>query len=159
MNQPVQIRLAQPEEAADLSALACRSKAHWPYDGEFLAACVELLKVYPEDVAKGLTFLAQDTESGDILGFYQLDASEVPPEMTSLFVEPSRIGKGVGMQLWQHALGAARNRGWTQLQIVADPYAAKSFYEPRGCRQVGEVAAGVSGRMLPLYVYDLQPIA
>ena len=32
------IRPARPEEATDLRELAHRSKAHWPYSAEFLAA-------------------------------------------------------------------------------------------------------------------------
>ena len=32
------IRAARPEEAADLSALALASKAHWGYDAAFMAA-------------------------------------------------------------------------------------------------------------------------
>ncbi len=35
----ISIRPAQPEEAALLSDLALRSKAHWWYDADFLASC------------------------------------------------------------------------------------------------------------------------
>ena len=52
---PATLRAARPEEAAAISALALRSKAHWGYDEAFLAAC-----------RAELTWTAAQCGSGDV---------------------------------------------------------------------------------------------
>lgn len=38
------LRLAKEDEANQLSDLASRSKAHWPYDEDYLRQCAELTR-------------------------------------------------------------------------------------------------------------------
>ena len=47
-----ELRRALPDEAANLSALALRSKALWGYDAAFMEACRSPLTVDPEAIAK-----------------------------------------------------------------------------------------------------------
>jgi hypothetical protein len=49
--QSLEIRPARPGEAAALSALAMRSKAHWGYDQEFLEAVRPVLTFTEADLA------------------------------------------------------------------------------------------------------------
>ena len=51
------IRRARPEEAGVLSALALRSKAHWGYDADFLAACRDDLTLIPEEIATSMVYV------------------------------------------------------------------------------------------------------
>ena len=48
MNSGARIRLARPDEADHLTALATRSKAYWGYDASFMEACVPALTISPE---------------------------------------------------------------------------------------------------------------
>jgi len=52
------------------------------------------------------------TESNSIvIGFYEF-SDEDGPAMTSLFVEPAWIGKGIGQKLWLHAIKKAKELSW-----------------------------------------------
>ena len=64
----VQIRRAQPNEAAQLGALAMRSKALWGYDAAFMEACRAPLTVTPERIATSPFYVLD--EGGTITGFY-----------------------------------------------------------------------------------------
>lgn len=149
----VVIRQAQASDASELTALAMRSKAYWPYDADFIRDCRDELTVTRERAGSGLIFVAE--AGGQIAGFYGYGSGD--PEMVALFVDPPWIGKGVGKKLWAHALEFARAKGWGSFDIMADPYAAEKFYLPMGCQKIGEIASTVrAGRMLPLLRYELK---
>lgn len=147
------IRPGQPSDAVALSALALRAKAYWPYDEQFIKDCADDLRISPERAGCGLIFVAE--EDGAISGFYGFGVDTSNPEMTHLFVEPEKIGKGVGKMLWNDAIVFARSRKWKSFEILADPYAAEKFYLPMGCQKIGEVDSSVRrGRKLPLLRFN-----
>ncbi|GGX76417.1 GNAT family N-acetyltransferase [Streptomyces minutiscleroticus] len=142
------IRDARPDEADDLTELALRSKAHWGYDEDFMAACRDELTVHPSEVEVRRTALAE--QDGRVLGFTTVDGK--PPEgaVGMMFVDPVAIGQGVGRKLFEHALDTARNAGFTRLTIDADPN-AEPFYRAMGAVRIGATPSGsIAGRMLPL---------
>lgn len=144
----MKVRKGRPEEAAALTGLALRSKGHWDYDEEFLAACREELTVRPADVGPRRTGVAE--ENGRILGFTTLDGD--PPEgaLGMMFVEPDAIGRGVGTMLFEHTVAQARRLGFAALTIDADPN-AEPFYVAMGAVRIGTTPSGsIPGRELPL---------
>jgi GNAT superfamily N-acetyltransferase len=151
----IAIRPAQPAEKPALDALCFRAKAHWGYDAAFMAKCRDALRVTEAAIAARLVFVAADPEDCP-LGVAALDlASPDSALLDLLFVEPSRIGSGLGAVLFRHAAAVARSRQARVLDIQADPFAA-GFYERLGAHRIGMVASGViPGRMLPLYRLDL----
>jgi GNAT superfamily N-acetyltransferase len=155
LTQSIAIRPARPAERPLLDALCFRAKAHWGYDAEFMAKCRPALCVAAAAIAAGRVFVAVDAE-GRPLGVAALDlASADTAVLDLLFVEPGRIGSGLGAALFRHAANAARNARAMSLDIEADPFAA-GFYERMGARRIGTVASGViPGRWLPLYRLDL----
>ena len=71
-------------------------------------------------------------------------------ELSSLFVEPTRLRCGAGRQLFDWAKQTARSAGAAHLVIEADPYAA-GFYRRMGAIDAGTVPSGsIPGRMLPV---------
>ncbi|MFI0240089.1 GNAT family N-acetyltransferase [Streptomyces sp. NPDC016845] len=147
--EPVRIRAARPEEAAELSALALRSKAHWGYDEAFMAACVDELTLRPEEVEARRTVVAQAPD-GRLLGLATLEGQPPRGELGLMFVDPDAIGGGVGRLLFGHVREAARAAGFARFGWAADPNAVP-FYEAMGGRRVGTVPSGsLPGRVLPL---------
>ncbi len=145
---PMRIRAGEAAEAAALTELALRSKGHWGYDAEFLAACREELTVRPADVAARRTAVAE--EDGRILGFTTLDGEPPKGALGMMFVEPDTIGRGVGRRLFAHAMDEARRLGFTRLTIDADPN-AEPFYRAMGAVRIGATPSGsIPGRELPL---------
>lgn len=67
------IRPARPDEVAEMSRLALRSKAHWGYSKEFLVACKAELTVEPARLGTGEHEHFVCCNSKSILGFYALE--------------------------------------------------------------------------------------
>ncbi len=147
------IREAVPDEADLLSELALRSKAHWGYSDEFIDACREELKVGPDQCHNH--YCAVD--DGQIVGFYGLvSMDDGSAELDALFVEPSRIGQGIGKVLVKHTIETASHRGASRLLIEGDPN-AEAFYLAAGAKQIGKRPSGsIPGRQLPLFEIQLK---
>jgi GNAT superfamily N-acetyltransferase len=144
----VRIRPARADEATELTELVLRSKAHWGYDEEFLAACRDELAIAADDVARRRVVVAED-ETG-VRGVASLEGAPPDGELGLLFVEPRAIGTGVGGALYRHVLATAAALGFTRLRIEADPH-AEPFYLAMGARRIGAVPSGsLPGRELPL---------
>ena len=147
MPPDITLRPAVPAEAEVLSRLALRSKAHWGYDEEFLAACRAELTLRPEQ-CDGVHIVVAE-RGGTLVGFHRLAGEPPVAELADLFVDPDAIGQGVGAVLLADAVARARSLGISHLLIDADPN-AEGFYAHLGARRIGSVASGsIPGRELP----------
>ena len=143
------IRPARPDDCPTLTALACRSKAHWGYDESFMRAHRQSLLVDRAYIAENPTYIAEMNDV--VLGFYALEhvATDLV-ELGFMFVEPAYMGRGIGRQLLRHASDVARARGYAEMRIVSDPHAT-GFYEQMGAEPWGEWHSPVvPGRRLPV---------
>jgi GNAT superfamily N-acetyltransferase len=149
------IRRARPSEAGLLSELALRSKGHWGYDADFLAACRDDLTLSPRDIATSAVYVLDDGDA--VLGYYRLLLQDDGlAELDALFVEPAAIGQGVGKRLWRHAVATATALGCTEIVLQSDPQ-AEGFYLAMGAQRAGESESTVMpGRMLPLMRFRLR---
>lgn len=143
-----------PGEAALLSALALRSKAHWGYAPDFIDACRDELTYAAADIARGGFVVAE--ADGAVLGFYALDrCASREVELDALFVEPAAIGRGIGRVLIEDAKARATRLGARRMTIQGDPHAAR-FYAAAGALPSGTRPSGsIPGRALPLFVIAL----
>jgi len=150
------IRPAVPSEARELSQLALRAKAHWGYSKAFLSACRAELTISEDQCEAGLVMVAEC--SGRVVGFYAVrPVDRQTVELDGLYVNPPRIGRGVGLALTEHAANWARGKGFRRISIQADPHAA-GFYRHCGARAVGTRPSGsIAGRTLPMFMLDLDP--
>jgi N-acetylglutamate synthase-like GNAT family acetyltransferase len=149
----VQIRRALPGEAANLSALALRSKALWGYDAAFMEACRAPLTVDPEAIAK-YPFYVLD-EGGTITGFYGLSGQPPRGEIEFLFVEPESVRRGRGQRLARHFLALARSLGFEEMDVSADPF-AENFYVAMGAVRIAEVPSdAIPNRLIPRLRFSL----
>ena len=148
------LRPARPEEADAISALAFRSKAHWGYSAEFMAACRAELTYAPEAIERGEFVVAH--VGGRIAGFTALvRLSDDEIELDAMFVDPLDIGRGYGRMLIEGAVQTAAQRGAKRLVIQADPN-AEPFYLSVGARRIGtRESASIPGRQLPLLAVEL----
>ena len=130
------INRATPAVADALSALALRAKSHWGYSRAQLAAWHGELTVSAGSIRRWPTYVA---ERGDELaGFYQLRPG--PWSLEHLWVDPQRMGCGIGRLLLEHALRQVAAGGGRSLHIDADPH-AEGFYLACGAERVGAVPA------------------
>jgi GNAT superfamily N-acetyltransferase len=145
---------ARPGEAASLTALCLRSKAHWRYDAEFMRLSARTLKVHEADIAGGRVLVAVD--SGDRpLGVACVQGHGATVDLADMFVDPPAIGTGAGRLLFEASVALARRLGARQMTILADSHAAP-FYERMGARFLRNAPSdAIPGRVLPFYEYDL----
>lgn len=149
----IAFRAARADDAAVVSRLALRSKGHWGYSEEFLAACREELTYSAEQCGSGRMVVADDGDR--IRGFHLLEGTPPQGELVALFVDPESIGGGLGGRLLRDALALASEAGFTTVSLDADPD-AEPFYRHHGAVRVGEAPSGsVPGRMLPRLRFDL----
>jgi N-acetylglutamate synthase-like GNAT family acetyltransferase len=141
----VEIRRARDDEAAALTDLNLRSKAHWGYDESFMAAAKAELWVTDGTIRR--TWVA--TTEGRAVGVITMSEPDDRMEVELLFVEPMAIGTGVGRALWTLAVEQSLAAGVKTLIVQSDPNAV-GFYERMGAEQIGESISPSTGRSLPL---------
>lgn len=136
-----------------------RSKAHWGYSSDFLESCRTELTVEPSDIGSESTDHVVAIENGSIVGFYLLEPVAASTyELSALFVEPGRIGHGIGRKLLEHAVATLQNIGAGTLTIQSDPHVT-DFYVSAGAQQVGTQESGsIPGRFLPLLEIHIQAL-
>lgn len=151
---PGTIRRATSDEAESLNALTGRSTLYWGYEPAFLDWEPEALLVTPAFIAGSPIYVYE--ERGRILGYYALLKKPSHWYLDKLFVEPDRIGTGLGKTLWLHAVATARAMGIAELRLDADPNAAP-FYRAMGCEWLGELETTWPGWNLQLFRYPIPP--
>ena len=148
------IRIAEPGEAASLTALCVRSKAHWGYDAEFMRLSTAALTVESKDIVAGRVLIAVDGNGQPLATASVLGEGETV-ELDQMFVDPSAMRQGLGRVMFMSAVRLARELGARRMTILADPNAAP-FYERMGARFVKHAPSdAIPGRTLPFYEYDL----
>ncbi|MBO6903087.1 MAG: GNAT family N-acetyltransferase [Rhizobiaceae bacterium] len=144
----IALRAARSNEAARLTELCLRSKAHWGYDRTFMEACRSELTVTPETAAAPLLRVA--TIDGGLAAVAEIGEENGVWHLDKLFVDPRFMGLGLGRLLLEWAADTAAARGATLLNIAADPDAVP-FYEHHGARRIGDEPSGsIPGRRIPL---------
>lgn len=145
MSASIELRSARAGEAAALSALALRSKAHWGYPMDFLEAVRPELTL-SDDELDGVTVAVVDDA---VAGFARLRVDGDHGELEHLWVDEPWIGRGVGGRLLKAVLAEARTCGARVIGIDADP-GAEPFYAHHGAVTVSRVPSGsIPGRRLP----------
>jgi GNAT superfamily N-acetyltransferase len=85
----------------------------------------------------------------------QVKVVHTEADLLKLFVEPSKLRRGIGGLLFDWAIKQAMNTGATKLFIEADPDAAP-FYRGMGAFDVGFAPSGsIPGRLLPKLAFNL----
>jgi len=150
-----QIVRAQPEAAAALTAIAYSAKRQWGYPERWIALWADALTIRSEFIASHETYAA--LVDGQSTGFYAL-LCEGPDrfKLEHLWVRPEAMRRGIGRELFLHAIERAKALGGVALATDSDPNAA-GFYERMGARHAGTRVTDLDGRRreIPSFVLDL----
>jgi GNAT superfamily N-acetyltransferase len=138
----VEIRRALPEEAELLSNIAWDAKAAWGYTEAQLETWRDGLTLTKQSIQLRPTYVA--IETGEVLGFYQVNTSIKPVELEHLWIRPSRMRRGIGRALLEHAISDLYRAGITSVLIDSEPNAT-AFYLACGATQIGTRAAPIDG--------------
>ena len=150
----ISIRRAVPQEAHRLTQIAFSAKAHWGYPEGWMEIWKPQLTFTPEYFEQYESWVA--VEETMPIAFYTLQERDGNAWLENLWVLPEHIGKGIGKQLFLHAVGVARLHGYNTLQLEADPNAV-GFYEKMGMHRIGERRSEIEGqpRVLPVMEFKV----
>lgn len=131
-----------------LTQIAHNAKRHWGYPEHWIKHWEPDLTISAEFINNHAVYLAES--AGDVLGFYALVVQQNRAELEHLWVAPAHLGKGVGKELFVHAMQVAAGQSVAEVEICSDPN-AEGFYRRMGAVPSGEVVSQLDGqpRVLP----------
>lgn len=144
-----EVRRATPSDHKQLTEIALSAKRHWGYPDRWMEIWTPQLTFAPEYFKENESWVA---EANDIpIAFFTLQEKKGLAWLENLWVLPEYMGKGIGKDLFIHAVALASQRGYEFLQLEADPNAT-GFYEKMGMKKIGERHSEVDGqpRILPI---------
>jgi len=148
----IEINRAKSEDAERLKQIAIASKSYWGYSEHLISQWAQTPIITSESINKDKVYLARVNSL--IIGWYRLLIRLPAVVLEDLWVLPDYIGKGVGRNLFEHAIQQAKLSGAQYLELEADPN-AEPFYARMGCQRIGENISEW-GRAIPRMRYYLQ---
>src|SRR3954465_11644352 len=111
----MEIRRAKRTEAAVLTEIAQKAKAHWGYPRSWLEGWRDLLTITTEFLESNDAFVA--VVDDQIVGFYALLAHQEKIRLEHLWVVPEGMRRVIGRELFLHAVEWAGSSGASHLTI------------------------------------------
>jgi RimJ/RimL family protein N-acetyltransferase len=150
----LRFRRAIAADAPRLTEIAFAAKRYWGYPERWIVVWRDQLIITEDYVNSHQVILAENEEV--ISGFYGLSIDDSKAGLDYLWVDPPRIGQGIGRTLLEHACQTATSLGAERMEIIADPN-AEGFYRRMGAEKIGESVYELEGqiRRLPLMVLQL----
>ena len=144
----MRIRRAEANEAEALTTIAHDAKRHWGYPERWIKHWQQDLTISPEFISQNEVYVAES--DGVLSGFYALVVRNDKAELEHMWVAPAQIGRGVGKELFVHAMQTAAGQQVDEVEICSDPN-AEGFYRKMGAERVGEFVSQLDGqpRVLP----------
>ena len=147
----VVIRRGSAAEGGRLKEIAIASKGHWGYEPERVREWADRGDFGRETLERLALFVAE--AEGRTIAWASVESREQAAWLADLWVEPARIGKGVGTLLLRRAAEHARTSGAHVLEWEAEPNAL-GFYEKMGARRLRD-STSEWGRTLSVMGVDL----
>ena len=151
----IQIRRAQPDEAAALTEIAHAAKRHWDYPENWIEHWKDDLTITPDFIATNEMYVAVAGE--EIAGCCALVMSDSLAELEHMWIRPEHMGNGVGRALFNQIVESAAIHNARVVELSADPN-AEGFYKRMGATRIGEVRSEIEGqpRVLPRMSINLE---
>jgi GNAT superfamily N-acetyltransferase len=148
----VVVRPALETEFARLREIAVDAKAHWGYERSQVEEWGGRGDFEPESLRAREVYVAE--ADGEPVGWASLIPRAEVGWLEDLWVDPPRIGRGVGRLLFEHVADRARELGARRLEWEAEPN-AQPFYERMGAAYVRDSEVTEWGRVLDVLGIEL----
>ncbi len=145
LDDEVRIRQATAEDADELSDIAWQSKAYSEIDTCELNELRDILDIKPAMIENNIAYVAEDSETEEILGFYFVESCEEKYWLRYLCVAPDYMGTGIGEALFLSACEMAEEVGAEELQILCDEN-SEEFYTNMGAERCGGYILELNGK-------------
>lgn len=151
------IRPATRDDAATLTRISFEAKGYWDYPEAYFETWKNELTISPDYIEKNDVHVYQLGRT--VAGYYSIvnlpeDVAISGIRLTKgfwlehMFVNPPKIGKGIGSKLFRHLVKRCEEVGISEVGILADPN-SRGFYEKMGCLYVGEFPSTIKNRTTP----------
>ena len=146
MHTVAMIRLGVPADLPAVTEVYRRASLSNAGDRDNLLAHPEYLKLGPEGLAGGRTYVAE--ENGAVVGFGTWARAGGTTDLEDLFVDPDWRRCGVATALLSRIVDVLRAQGVAYLEVTANPH-AQDFYSAAGFTGCGmaETDSGAVPRM------------
>jgi len=146
-----EIKLAEQQDHAELTRIAFASKRYWGYPEEWIVGWTDDLTISPSYISDNYIFKIIELISKRICGFCAIEHHryEMELEVAHLWIDPPHIGKSLGTNVFEFAIGNLDSLPFKKIVVIADPN-AQGFYEKLGFINTGEVESTPSDRLLPV---------
>jgi len=141
----VRIRTAEADDAEELRDIAWNSMEYWDMDAEELNSLREILDINPLLIENNVAYVAENSETEEILGFYFVETIDGKYWLRYLCVNPDFMGTGLGETLFLSACEMAEEIGAEELQIISHPN-GEEFYTHMGAETVGDYIVTANDR-------------
>ena len=134
---------ANPRDCQFLSELAFRSKSHWPYSNEYLAASPPLIAIHEQYLKTAEVQIGRAND--EVFGFFGLCFEPDYVLLDHFWIEPKYMGLGLGRRMFHEVQKAVFQRsGNSRIRIYSDP-PAEGFYLKMGATKIGEKPSRILG--------------
>jgi GNAT superfamily N-acetyltransferase len=152
LSSEIHIREGRESDFERLRAIAVEAKAHWGYDRALVEEWAQGGDFEPESLRRRLLYVAE--EDGRPVGWAALIPRGEVGWLEDLWVDPARIGRGIGRGLFEHVATEARQRGARRLEWEAEPN-AQGFYRHMGAAYRRDSEETEWGRVLEVLSVEL----
>ena len=133
-------RRAAAADAEGLRALTVRSMAYWPRHAAYLAEAARLMSLDAASIELDETWILEEDHRA--IGFYRVSLDDDRAEIEELFLEPDRIGHGLGRLLFEHCAATVRGCGVARLEWECEGQTL-GFYLAMGGQVIGSSPSGI----------------
>ena len=145
-------RPARPDETELLDEITLAGIRHSGHHVDHPEAYAGLQQLLEARDGTGENVVRVLEEAGRVIGFIELVKQEDHVELLRMFIQPDRIGSGIGRVLWDEATKEAATLS-DRMLIMADP-AAIGFYEAMGAETEHHVEVAPNFRLARMW-FDL----
>lgn len=148
----VRIRRAGAAEGERLREIARASKGYWGYDPARIVEWADGMDFSAEGLASRERYAAE--VDGRVVGWSAIIPKDDVCWLDDLWIEPEWIGRGIGTELFRHAMARGRELRAARIELEAEPNAI-GFYEKMGARFVRDSEPSEWGRILPIMALEI----
>ena len=151
----INIQRSSASQSERLTEVAHAAKRHWGYPERWIELWKDTLTITPDYIANNEVYSA--TRGNEVIGFYALIVDGEKATLDHLWVDPKKIGTGVGRELFNHAVEKAVEMRASVIEIESDPN-AEGFYKHMGAKRIGQTSSELDGepRILPLLALEIK---
>jgi GNAT superfamily N-acetyltransferase len=149
----VVVRSGRPDEGERLKQIAVDAKAFWGYERERVLEWADKGDFSPDRLRELVMFVAE--AENHAIGWCSVIPDGETSWLEDLWIDPDRIGRGIGRLLFEHAAAYAEGLGAFRLEWEAEPNAI-GFYERMGATRLRDSELSEWGRTLSVMGVELR---